>query len=181
MNTFLKNYTSGVPVSQTIYRIEQTLIKCQVKDISKEYSSTGRVLALRFSIQQKSVEGVELPSVQIRLPVDVEMCQQALWLDYAAGEKLDEKGTRIRWNRRKQKSKADFLDQAERTAWKIMQDWVEVQLSMIQLKQADTLEVFLPYVWDGKTTFYKHIKDRGYRGLLPETVEAEIDSSPNSV
>lgn len=25
---FLKNYTSNVPVSQTIYRIEQVLIKC---------------------------------------------------------------------------------------------------------------------------------------------------------
>jgi len=171
---FLKNYTSTVPVSQTIYRIEQVLIRCKVKDISKEYGPTGQVLALRFSIAQEQ----GMPPVQIRLPVDVEGCQQALWLDYAAGEKLSADGATIQWNRRKQKKKRDFLDQAERTAWRIMQDWVEVQLSMIQLKQADTLEVFLPYVWDGKTTFYRHIKDRGYRGLLPERTGEEERVDP---
>lgn len=38
---FLKNYTSEVPVSQTIYRIEQVLIKCGVSGITKEYKGNN--------------------------------------------------------------------------------------------------------------------------------------------
>src|SRR6185503_878462 len=38
---FLKNYTSEVPVTQTIARIEHALIKAGVSGIAKEYSPTG--------------------------------------------------------------------------------------------------------------------------------------------
>jgi hypothetical protein len=62
----------------------------------------------------------------------------------------------------------DFAEQASRTAWKIVQDWIEVQMSMIQMKQADTLQVFLPYVYDGKRTFYQVLQQNNFRGLLPE-------------
>jgi hypothetical protein len=51
-----------------------------------------------------------------------------------------------------------------------MQDWVEVQMSMIQTKQADFIQVFLPYVWDEqrKQTFYQALKSSGFKALLPE-------------
>ena len=48
---FLKNYTSQVPVSQTVYRIEQVLIKCGVSGITKEYGLKGEVSALRFHLK----------------------------------------------------------------------------------------------------------------------------------
>ncbi len=53
-----------------------------------------------------------------------------------------------------------------------MQDWVEVQLSMIQMKQADLMQVFLPYVWDGKRTYYDALKVNGFRAMLPEKTES---------
>jgi hypothetical protein len=39
---------------------------------------------------------------------------------------------------------------------------------MIQMKQAETLQVFLPYVWDGQQTFYQRLKESKFRAMLPE-------------
>jgi hypothetical protein len=161
---FLKNYTSDVPVNQTIHRIEQVLIRCGVTGITKEYGPTGEVAAVVFSIALP-----DHPKVNVRLPADKEAAHRALWLDYVDGDKLTPDGKTLVWNSRKKKRMADFAEQAERTAWKIVQDWVEVQMSMIQLKQADFVQVFMPYVWDGKQTFYDRLKANGYRAMIPET------------
>lgn len=60
-----------------------------------------------------------------------------------------------------------LMEQSERTAWKLVCEWVEIQMSMIKLKQADFIEVFLPYVYDFKSekTFYQSIKDNGFKQL----------------
>lgn len=161
---FLKNYTSEVPVSQTIHRIEQVLIKCGVKGITKEYGPTGEVCAVIFHYQLP-----DQPMMTIRLPADKEAALQAMWMDYADGHPLSKDGNSvIAYPNSKKKKREDFHAQAERTAWKLVQDWVEVQLSMIQMQQAEFLQVFMPYAWDGKQTFYQRIKDSGYRALLPE-------------
>lgn len=164
---FLKNYTSNVPVSQTIYRIEQVLIRCGVSGIMKEYAGTdGEVVAVTFQIEGPTGK------ITIRLPADKGQALEALWLDYVDGDKLSPDGKSIaRWGSRKQKKKADFAEQAARTAWKIIQDWVEVQMSMIQMKQADPLQVFLPYIYDGKQTYWQALRESGFRGLLPEKAE----------
>lgn len=167
---FLKNYTSEVPVSQTVHRIEQVLIRCGVSGISKEYApgSVGIVAAVIFQI-----ETPQSGNVSIRLPVNVNAAHDALWLNYADGDKLTPDGTQLQWSSHKKKTKADFREQAERTAWKIIQDWVEVQLSMIQMKQAEAMEIFLPYIYDGNRTGYQLLKAGGFRGLLPEKTSDE--------
>jgi hypothetical protein len=160
---FLKNYTSNVPVSETVHRIEKVLIRCGVAGIAKEYVGTcGKIAALTFKLEAPS------GPIAIRIPVDVDKALDALWLDYADGDKLSSDGNSIVWSSRKKKRKQDFVEQAERTAWKIMQDWIEVQLSMIQMRQAEALQVFLPYVHDGKRTFYQSLVESGSKGLLPE-------------
>lgn len=161
---FLKNYTSEVPVSVTLHRIEQVLIKCGVSGITKEYGPQGEVVAVRFHVRQDA----NLPEVTVRLPADKERALNALWLDYAAGDKLTQDGQALAWNARKKRRRGDFAQQAERTAWRLVQDWVEVQMSMIQLNQAETMEVFLPYIWDGQQTVYSRLKSGGYRALLAE-------------
>lgn len=167
---FLKNYTSDVPVPQTLHRIEAALIKCGVSGIAKEYAPNhiGKIVALTFVI---AMDG--MTPIQIRVPVDEEKALQCLWLDYVDGDKLTPDGAQILYNARKKKKRAEFREQAERTAWKLMQDWIEVQLSLIQMKQADFMQVFLPYVWNGKRTFYHAMKDSNFAGLLPEKSGAE--------
>lgn len=161
---FLKNYTSDVAVHVTIGRIEQVLLRCGVTGITKEYGAASKIVAITFHID---IHGAG-QRVAIRLPADEKKAQEALWLDYVGTDKLTNCGTELCYNPRKRKKKADFAPQAERTAWKLIQDWVEVQLSMIQLKQAEFEQVFLPYVWDGRQTFYARLKDEGFRAMLPE-------------
>lgn len=163
---FLKNYTSAVPSHVTIYRIEQTLIKCGVSGIAKEYapSPSGTISAITFKISIP-----EFPVMNVRLPVDEEKALQALWMDYVGTDKLSPDGKRIVYNSYKKKCRDDFSKQASMTAWKIVQDWVEVQMSMIQMKQADFMQVFLPYIWNGRTTYYEALKENKFRALLPES------------
>ncbi len=167
MPKFLKNYTSNVPTSQTIYRIEQVLIKCGVSGIMKLYGLKGEITAITFQIQVSP----DHPPTTIKMPVNVNQALQALWLNYADGDKLTSDGSRLQWNARKKLTREHFREQAERTAWKIMQDWIEVQMSMIQMQQADFREVFLPYVWDGKQTLFERVKEAGYKALLPASTE----------
>ncbi len=163
---FLKNFTSEVPVPKTIDRIERVLIRCGVSGIMKEYVGTkGEIAAITFQIDAPAGK------ITIRLPADKQKAMDALWLDYADGDKLTLTGDAIYWNSRKKKKRADFAEQAARTAWKLVQDWIEVQMSMIEMKQADVLQVFLPYVFDGKRTYYEALKAANFRGLLPERTE----------
>lgn len=58
-------------------------------------------------------------------------------------------------------------DQAGRTAWKILSDWVDIQMSIIELDQVEFMEVFLPYVYDPAKaeTFFEKIKGGGFKLL----------------
>lgn len=59
-----------------------------------------------------------------------------------------------------------FKQEARRTAWKLMQDWIEVQLSMVLLNQADLVQVFLPYgVLESGKTLYAEIKANNFAAL----------------
>ena len=150
----LKNYTSDVPASRTIARIEELLAKAGVNGVNKIFTS-GRVASLTFS--------VTLPHAQtltIRLPANVESVFSAL----RKTVKRPRAGTDQR-----------LLDQAERTAWKLMQDWVEVQLSLIAMNQAEFLQVFLPYVHDGRRSFYDALRGDGFKALMPAKKESHVE------
>lgn len=160
---FLKNYTSTVPVSVTIAKIETVLIRCGVSGIMKEYVGTnGEIAALTFKIATAT------NPVTIRMPANKTTALEALWSDYVNGDKVTPDGQSILYNSYKKKRKKDFEQQSERTAWKIVQDWIEVQMSMIQLRQADTLQVFLPYIYDGQRSYYEALREQGFRGLLED-------------
>ena len=159
---FLKNYTSEVPVAQTLFRIEQALIRCGVSGITKEYANTeGKIAAVTFNVQMPSGR-----AVAIRLPANEEQALSTLWADYAGKDVITADGQQLK-SSFKRKCREDFRQQAERTAWKLVQDWVEVQMSLIQMKQAEWMQVFLPYVWDGRQTFYDRLKGEGFKQLGP--------------
>lgn len=147
---FLKNYTSDVPVVRTISSIEQTLAKCGVLRLQKEFGPRADVAALTFTIPVGTSE------MNVRLPAKPDEVLEQLWVRYR------------RETSRPRKRKEDFIEQAQRTAWKLVQDWIEVQMSFIQMKQADVVEVFMAYVWDGKRTYYQSLKESNYKGLLAE-------------
>jgi len=164
---FLKNYTSNVPVSLTLERIESVLVRCGVKGITKEYGRAAEPTAVHFHLERPD-GGVHT----IRVPAKVSQAQEALWKDYVGDAKLAPDGQSVGWPSKKRKLKKEFLEQATRTAWKIMQDWIEVQMSLIQLGQADAMEVFLPYLWNGKQTYYEALRENRFAGLLTENLDS---------
>jgi hypothetical protein len=143
----IKNYTSTVPVHLSLGRIENNLVQAGASDISKKYSQAKECEAITFRME---VSGHPL---FFRIEAKVEECFKALSKDI----------TRPRMDTMKK-----IREQAERTAWKIWNDWVEIQLSLILLDQADAIEIFLPFVYDMKTetTLYKQMKNSGFK-LLP--------------
>lgn len=145
----LKNYTSSTPANVTISYVEAYLAACDVSGISKQYEN-GIPVALFFH--------VDLPQFgrfTIRLPAKVDEVQEWFWQEYLGRTK------------KPRKTKDDFREQALRTAWKIQQDWVQVQMSLIKLKQVDFLEVFMGFLWDGKKSHYQRVKDSQFK-LLSE-------------
>jgi hypothetical protein len=140
----IKNYTSGVPVEKTILRIEMALIQGGAIGIMKDYSDR-RIDSISFSIPS-----LEKRLVSIRLPANVDAVYDVL---FAA------------MKRPRAETLKRLRDQAERTAWKLVQDWVEIQMAMIKMQQVEFIQVFLPYIWDGKQTFYASLKEGGFKQL----------------
>lgn len=141
----IKNYTSGVPVDRTMARIEAVLVRGGASNIMKDYRD-GMMDAVSFYVKEPTSE----KKLAIRLPANVEAVYQTLRTEI----KRPRPGTLER-----------LKEQANRTAWKLMQDWVEVQMSLIQMNQVEFLQVFLPYVWDGKRTFFHSLKENGFKML----------------
>lgn len=148
----LKNYTSSVPAERTIARIETLLAEAGASDIGKNYRD-GKLLAICFRIQIEESGR----HVTIRLPANVDTVYEMLKKEVRRPRPGTLENLRV---------------QAARTAWKLMQDWVEVQMSLIRLQQAELLQVFMPYIWDGERSFYTAIKERKFAGfLLPASTE----------
>jgi hypothetical protein len=55
---------------------------------------------------------------------------------------------------------------ARRVAWRIVKDWCDSQMALIDAGQAELAQVFLPYAQtaDGET-FYQKLKGRGFLQL----------------
>jgi hypothetical protein len=143
----LKNYTSETPASSSMGKIEKCLVSAGATDISKKYND-GICTSVTFRMM------VNNTPLFFQLPAKVEACYDVLYKEI---------------KRPRPDTKARVRAQAERTAWKIVCDWVEVQLSMIMLEQADALEVFLPYAYNPQTdtTFYNQLKSSGFKALMP--------------
>lgn len=144
----LKNYTSAIPATRSITYIETKLAKHGANQILKQYDPSGRVSNIRFSIVLNDRDYL------FSLPAQVQNCEKVL------RETIS--------NRARPETRKKIPAQAERTAWKILADWVDAQMAMIELAQVDVLEVFLPYVYNPQTrqTFYNEIKSTKYKALL---------------
>lgn len=123
----LLNYTTKVDVYTTIGEIQRQLVKHGAKKIVQDYDDAGRIAALLFLIDTPfGLRG-------IRLPANVDSVLAVL---------------------QRQKVKCD-RDQAERVAWRIVKDWVEAQMAIMESEMVHMDEIFLPYMVNnsGQTVF----------------------------
>lgn len=155
----IKNYTSGVPSDKSISMIERELIELGATGIQKDIRD-GAVAALSFSVK---IEGQKI--ISYRLPARVSNVHGIL-----KTSKPIRKSNAGR--KRKQPLEETIKEQAERTAWKIILDWVLAQGALIRLGQSSASEVFLPYMLVGKgaqqATLWAHMSSRGMQNFLLE-------------
>ena len=125
------NYTTQIDASKTAAEVQQILAKGGAKQVSIDYDE-GIPSALTFSITY-----LEQP-IHFRLPCNVDGVYKSL-----CNSKIP--------------SSKKTTAQVRRVAWRIIKDWVEAQLAIVESRQAQMTEVFLPYAVQegGQTLFQK--------------------------
>lgn len=144
----MKNYTSTIPANKSIANIEKFLAKNGALNISKHFNTEGDVISLYFQI---SIENKILP---FKLPVNVDSCFKIL--------KAQKKNSLTQIQQR------NLYEQAHRTVWKLLFEWIQIQMAFIEMKQVEFLEIFLSYVSTESGTFYEKIKKDNFNILRIE-------------
>ena len=140
----LANYTTKVDVGTTIVEIQRLLAEFGASSVSMHYEG-GKAVGIDFAVK---LDGQPL---QFRLPVNARAAMKAI--------------SGIKGAKSFHKTPAH----AENVAWRILKDWIRLQLTMVELQQAEVAQVFLPYALfnNGTTTetFYAGFRANRNRQL----------------
>lgn len=162
------NYTTEVPIERTIGEIEAMLAKAGAQKILKEYDASKNISALSFMV--KTDRGM----MPFRLPMNVRAVMQVI-------NDGTEQWIQRRYGRDRAVPKKFYNDteQAKRVGWRIIKDWLEAQLALIELKMVKIQEIFLPYTIgiDGRT-LYEQIEKKGFEGYVLEDFTGEEFKAP---
>ncbi len=129
----IKNYSTDVPVDRTVAEIEKMLTKSAASKILKDYDSAGNIFGLSFVIN--TVHG-QMP---VRMPVRIEKVIEVFKIQVSKGL-LEKRYWEGDWARA----------QAARVGWRILRDWLDAQLALINVEMSSVPEIFLPYVYSAK-------------------------------
>lgn len=133
------NYTTTIDAFKTVSEIEYILMKHKAKSIMKEYDN-DTITGLSFLIDTGRQQ------IPIRLPVKIDECLEVL--------KQEKK--------RKSSVKAT-REQAERVAWRILKDWVEAQMALLDIEMVRFEEIFLPYIeTNNGQTLYERLEEQQF-------------------
>ena len=126
----IKNYTTKIDCYQSIGEIQGVLAKNGARKIMIDYDNTGLPVGIAFAIQtQQQMQAFILPA-------NIDGVMSVF---------------------KKQNLKAD-IEQAKRTAWRNVRDWIMAQMAFIESGNVQMDEMFLPYLSDGKKTLYQAYK-----------------------
>ncbi len=132
----LLNYTTKIEAAKTVGEIQTILAKHGARQMLVGYAGDGSVESLAFQIKTQYGE------MGFKLPVDPESVLKVLLREYSLG-KLRHGG---------QPDRA----QAVRVAWRILKDWVEAQMAILETEMVKMEQIFLPYMMVGeKHTLYQ--------------------------
>jgi len=146
----LLNYTTSISPEKTVAEIQSKLAKAGAWQILHEYQrGTGELIGLSFRID------TQFGAMAFRLPANIDAVSKILIAQ------------RVR-------SRPD-RQQATRVAWRILKDWVEAQLALIQTGQVTMEQVFLAFAQDSRgKTVYESLVEKKFAGLLMEGGERKV-------
>jgi hypothetical protein len=129
----LLNYTTQVAAMKTVAEVQAKLAKAGAMETATSYVE-GRPVAVMFRAP------TPFGPREYELPVDRDKVLAVL--------------------KQQPKVPARYVnpDQAERIAWRILKDWVEAQLAIIETAMVTIDQVMLPYMRtdDGRTVFDRY-------------------------
>lgn len=143
----IKNYTSTVPASRSVANIERRLVAFGATNIIKSYDPEKMLSEICFVV---NVQGKDVP---FKLPANTQKVYQVLMRSV----RRPRPGTEGR-----------LREQAERSAWKILDDSVGIDLSLIEIGQVEFMEKFLAYAvlnMATRETLYDRLKGNGFKML----------------
>jgi hypothetical protein len=146
----LKNYTTEVPASRSVQEIQEILQKHGVTGTMMEYEQgTGRIESLAFKID------INGQPWGFRMPLRWRQALQTLYRGKKSVRSMYSQQSRIVAAERVRE------EYAYRVAWRILRDWVDVQMALVELDIVQIQEVFLPYVVqeNGQTLFENIVTD----------------------
>lgn len=130
----LLNYTTKKEASETIGEIQKILSQYDVSGIMTEYE--GRQVS---SVAFKMIIGGRI--MAFRLPCNWRAVQAVLTEQNAnRGYRRGQYGEKY-----KEKRIDDSDEHAIRVAWRIIKDWVEAQLALVEVNMTTIPQIFLPY------------------------------------
>ena len=141
----LLNYTTKIESQKTVSEIISILGKKGAVEISTTYGSPGEPSGMSWKVNTKH------GPLEFALPVRVE----------AVFDVMTKQGINSTNNKAR-------MEQAKRTAWRIIKDWVEAQMALLDTEMVEMEEIFLPYMVEDGKTLYNSLSDRGFeRRALP--------------
>ena len=137
------NYTTRIDAEKTIGEIQKKLAAAGAEAVLTEYDPDGVVKAVSFRMEYHG------QLVSFRLPARTDPIYVILQNDPNV--------------RRQHRTR----EQACRVAWRIVKDWIEAQLALVEAEQAEMVEVFLPYAQNPMTgeTLFKQIAESKFKLL----------------
>lgn len=136
------NFTTKIDSEKTIGEITKCLVKHGATKITTDYNGQIAV-AVTFCLMYKD------SLIAFSLPANFHGVFRAMKKDRNVPRRLCTE------------------QQAQRVAWRIVKDWTEAQMAIVEAELAEMAEVFLPYAVtkDGSTLFNK-IKAGGFSNIL---------------
>ena len=140
----LLNYSTTVKSQKTASEIIEILVKAGARQVMSDFDNYGNASGLSFSISTPSgLRG-------FTLPVNANAVESVM--------------------RRDGKIPTRFKtpEQSRNVAWRIMKDWVEAQVALIETEMVTFEQVMLPYMRsiDGGTFYDEYLKGVGTQPML---------------
>jgi hypothetical protein len=119
------NYRTEIKAEVTVAEIQRMLARAGARSILIDYDSDGEPSRVSFLV--KSARG----NLGFQLPANADAVFTVMAKQASEGKMRRSSATR---------------SQAARVAWRIVKDWLEAQLAIIEAEMAVLEQVFLPYM-----------------------------------
>jgi len=137
------NYTTSINVEKTSTEIQTLLAKAGAQAIMNEYDE-GVINCISFRMMTPH------GAIFFKLPANIQGVYKSLQAEAQPRYRTKE--------------------QASKVAWRIVKNWIEAQLAMIEAQQADMVELFLPFAQDNTgLTVYEKLKGNEFKLLTHDS------------